>query len=286
MYYFIAKPSEGKKAKLMKALRARLDEAGVSYRFDVTQRKGEERELAERYSQEENAVIVAVGGDGMLNGVLSGLRDPSRCVLGVIPAGTGNDFAAAAWIPYGEKALDLILAGASKPTDYIEFSDGKRSMNIAGMGIDVDILVRCDRKKRFRAKSKYFLSLLSSLLHYRGSRMTIRANGESYAGNFLIAAICNGSRFGGGIPICPPAVIDDGKLEIVYADCPSRIKIPFALIKLMKGKILDLPFAHRITCEAAEFEAEPPITAQYDGELFAAEKFSAKVGKGLKMFRG
>ncbi len=287
MLYLIAKPADGrKKKKLYAEIEDRLRAEKVPHEWRLTTRKGEGAELAAACSAEADAVIVTVGGDGSLNDVLSGIRDPSSCTLGLIPAGTGNDFAEAAKIPQGLGALELILRGAPKETDYIQFSDGRRSLNIAGLGIDVDILARCEKRKHFHARSKYFLSLLSSLCHYRGMRITVRANGEEVADNMLIAAVCNGSRFGGGIPICPPAVIDDGKLEIIYAGCPKRIKIPFALIKLMKGKILDLPFAHRITCEEAELLTEAPFTAQYDGELYEAEAFRVHIARGLKMFRG
>ena len=102
----------------------------------------------------------------------------------------------------------------------------------------------------------------------------------------LLAAVCNGKEFGGGIPICPPAVIDDGLLDLVFADCPRRIKIPAALLKLMRGKVLSLPFAHYARCKEAEFIPVSPFTAQYDGELYRAESFSARVMTDLKMFRG
>lgn len=219
--------------------------------------------------------------------MLSGLKDPAACTLGLIPAGTGNDFASAAHIPWGIKALDLILGKEPKDTDYLAFSDGRRSLNIAGIGIDVDILQRCERKKHFTARSKYFFSLLSSLLHYGGAKMTIRGGGETAEGNYLLAVVCNGSTFGGGIPICPTADIGDGKLELLYIDCPSRFKIPFALLKLMRGKLLTLPIAHIVSCESAELLPQTPCVAQYDGELYQTEGLKAEIVHGkLKMYRG
>ncbi len=287
MFYVIAKPLKKKKAGLHGEIKARLTEAGIPFEFHVTSRKGEGKELAARFSVRENAVLIVVGGDGTLNDVLSGIADPKTCTLGLIPAGTGNDFAAAASIPYGIAALDLIFKGEPQFTDFLAFSDGRRSMNIAGIGIDVDILQRCERKKHFTARSKYFFSLVSALFHYRGAEMKICANGEETEGRYLISVVCNGRQFGGGIPICPPAVIDDGKLELVYVDCPSRWKIPFALIKLMRGKLLTLPIAHRQTCEEAELIPRSLCTAQYDGELYDAERLKVTVvHRELKMYRG
>ena len=284
MISFVAKPLKGKKTKLFEEIKARMERERLPYRFYVTSRKSEETELAAKISEEENPVIVAVGGDGTLNGVLRGLKDPSECTLGLIPAGTGNDFAAMAGIPQGIEALDLILKNEPVYTDYLSFSDGLRSLNIAGVGIDVDILLRCERMKHFHAKSKYFFSLLTSLRKFHGLKIKITADGKSEEGNFLLAAVCNGRQFGGGIPICPPASIDDGKLELVYVTCPKHKLIP--LLKLMRGKVLSLPISRHISCEEATLEPELPYTAQYDGELFEPASFHVKiVHDKLKMYR-
>lgn len=284
MIHLIAKPLKGRKAKLFDRLKERLESAGCAYQFHLTSRQGEGTELARTYSETGNTLVV-VGGDGMLNEVLFGM-DPSLCPLGVIPAGTGNDFASSAKIPKGAEALELILGSEPKETDYIQFSDGRKSLNIAGLGIDVDILARCYRMKHLHAKSKYFLSLVASLCKYKGCEIEVHAGGETIKGNMLIAAICNGRQFGGGIEICPPADIGDHKLDLVFVDYPKRFQIPFALLKLMRGKVLKVKFAHHMQCEEAEFILNAPFTAQYDGELGNAEVFRAKLMRGLRVFRG
>ena len=286
MISFVAKPLKGKKAKLFEEIKARMERERLPYRFYVTSRKSEETELAAKISEEENPVIVAVGGDGTLNGVLRGLKDPSECTLGLIPAGTGNDFAAMAGIPQGIEALDLILKNEPVYTDYLSFSDGLRSLNIAGLGIDVYILEQCFRMKFGKAKGKYFRSLLSALAKYRGQRVMVEVNGEQFSDQSLIACICNGTQFGGGIPICPPADIEDGKLDLFVASCPSRVKIPFLLIKLMRGKILNSPVARHILCESVRIVQVEGKTAQFDGELAETRTLTARVvHEKLKVFR-
>ena len=285
MLYLIAKPLKGKKAKLIPEIERRLQERNVAYELHFTASKEDGAVLAANFSAEKGNTVVVIGGDGTVNNVLSGLN-VENAAFGIIPAGTGNDFADTAKIPLGLPALDLILNSEPKDTDFLQFSDGRRSLNVAGIGIDVDVLARCERMKHFRAKSKYFISLLKSLLTYRGCNMKIACGEFSAEGNFLLAAFCNGKVFGGGIPICPDAEIDDGKMNLIYAECPPRRKIPAALIKLMHGKILSLPFAHQITCTKAELMPEAPFFAQCDGELFEATSFSAEIVSGLKLFRG
>lgn len=278
----------GKKGKKTLALaEERFRKEGVEYRIFVTKAKGHATELARSLTEGGENFLVVMGGDGTLNEVLNGISRPEECYLGLIPAGTGNDFAASANISHGIAALDLILNGQAKETDYIQFSDGRRTMNIAGLGMDVDILSRCERGKVFHGKIKYFLSLIASLIKFRGVKIRVSAEGFAKEYNALIAAVCNGKQLGGGIPLCPPAVIDDGKMELLVIESPKRSKLPGALIKLMKGKILSLPIATRITCECAEIIPESACIAQYDGELYKTERLNAALVTGkLRMFRG
>lgn len=273
--------------RLLDKIEERLRAWGGEYRVFRTEKQGEATELARRLTEEGERTIVAVGGDGTLNDVLSGLTHAEECVLGLVPAGTGNDFAASAKIPYGVDALGLILTSEAKPTDYIQFDDGRRSMNIAGLGIDVDVLQRCERMKGFHKKVKYFLSLLVSLMKYRGVTVCVEAEGRTSVGKALIAAVCNGKYLGGGIPLCPPAEVADGKLDLITVDCPARRKILPALIRLMRGKILSLPFAHHTRCERAVITPRTRTVAQYDGELRETDALAATLVTGkLKMFRG
>ncbi len=281
-----AKSLRKKNKNLLERITERMTAEGLECHIHTTSQKGDATRFAQKLCESGDRTIVVIGGDGMMNDVLSGI-DPERCKLGLIPAGTGNDFAATANIPHGEAALDIILKGEAKDTDYLQFDDGRRSLNISGYGIDVDILIRCQKMKLFRGKCKYFMGLLATLFKYRGSQVKIEIDGKEWEQKAMIAAICNGKCFGGGIPLCPPAEIDDGKLELVVVDYPKRSKILGALIKLMKGKIFTVPFAHRYTCDRATITPPAPTTVQYDGELYEAQSLAATLVHGkLKMFRG
>ena len=198
--------------------------------------------------------IIVVGGDGTLHEVLNGLSDPSACRLGLIPAGTGNDFAAAAGIPLNaEEAAGLILDGGTKETDYLRIGD-LRCMNVGGMGMDVDVLVRC-KKGKIKGKIKYFLSLLQSLFAFKGYRLTIESEGRKEEHRALIAVACNGRQIGGGIRY------------------------------LMKGKVLEYPAAEHFRCERVKITPVQPCTLQMDGELYDGVDFDVSIGRGLKMYR-
>ena len=249
MLNFIVNPNPKKLGALLEEIAARLNAEKIPFDILSGTTKEETRAIAGRLSESGPVQIVAVGGDGTVNDVVSGITVPENVELGIIPMGTGNDFAEAVGIPNGIAALDLILKGPSRYTDFIDCGENK-SLNIAGLGIDVDILERCYRMKGHK-RSKYFRSLLASLFHYKGQKIEVTVGDECFSVTAFIAAVCNGSQFGGGIRICPPADPGDGKLDLVVISCPKRSKILFELIRLMRGKILERPISRHILCEEA-----------------------------------
>lgn len=277
----------GKGGKILERTEQRLKREEVPYHIFRSEKKGAVTLFAKSLTEAGEKNIIAFGGDGTVNEALSGLYKPEEVTFGIIPAGTGNDFAAAANIPFGEKALDLILYGEAKPTDYIQFSDGRRSLNITGLGIDVDILERYEARKQRGKRGSYFRSLLSSLRHFEPIELSVTADGERKEYTAMIAALCNGSRFGGGIKICPTARIDDGKIELIVVDCPKRSKMLIELIYLMRGKILKRPIVHHLLCDEVIIEPKKACSAQYDGEIKPCESLHGNIVHGaLKMFRG
>lgn len=272
--------------KLIAKTEKRLAAAGIAYRIFYTDKPGAAFKYARSLSSAGGKEFLVVGGDGTVNEVLSGLVDPSVCTLAVMPAGTGNDFAVAAGIPSRMKALELYLNGVPRPVDYIECGT-RRSMNIAGTGIDVEVLRRCERMKYGTRRGKYFRALVACLLRYRGTKLRVTVNGETKEYTALIAAVCNGTQFGGGIPLCPIAEIDDGQLELVIVDCPPPRTLVLELVRLMRGKLLTRPITHHIPCNGAVIEGEGNIFVQYDGEICEEGALNAKIVRGaLKLYRG
>ncbi len=287
MLHFIVNPHAKNAKKVLPALKGRLAEADAEY--DLFEGESREEAIAHvrALSEAGERQFVAVGGDGTLNDIVNALTTLEGVELGLIPAGTGNDFAEAAGIPFGEKALDLILSGEAKETDYLDCGT-HRSLNIAGLGIDVDVLERCYRMKRGSDKGKYFRALLSSLFRYKGQRVKVTVDGERvWEHTAFIVAACNGRQFGGGIPIDPLAKVDDGKIDLLLISLPKRWKIPFYLVKLMHGKAPDLPITERVLCDEAVIEQTDGEYIQLDGELLPAKVLTCRVVHGaLKIFRG
>ncbi len=286
MYHIILNPTAGKKKALknLSIVERILTERGIAYEAHKTCAVHDAEDIAKRLTLAGAEDILVIGGDGTLHEVLNGLHDPSRCCLGLIPSGTGNDFAGRLNIPLdAEKALKLIIDGEAKGIDYLEVG-GVRCMNVAGIGMDVDVLERCKRGK-LKGKMKYLLSLVRSLFAFKGIPVSIKSDGVEEKRKVLLAAACNGTQFGGGIAICPVACPNDGKMDVVVVDCiGGKMKIIKAFLKLLKGKILEYPAASHFLCDSAQFLPDSPCTVQLDGELYADLDFTVFIKQGLRFY--
>ncbi len=287
MYHIILNPVAGKKKALknLKKTEKILNERGISYEAHKTCAIHDAEQIARLLTLGGAEDIIVIGGDGTLHEVLNGIADPSKVRLGLIPSGTGNDFAEKAGIPTSaEKALKIILNGEAKPTDYLEVG-GLRCMNVGGIGMDVDVLERCKRGK-LKGKLKYLLSLIQSLFAFKGLPVTIESEHGEERREVLIAAACNGTQFGGGISICPTAETDDGLIDVVAVDCiGGKWKIIKAFMVLMKGKVLEFPLTTHFQCKKVRFIPDAPCAAQLDGEVYQGLDFTVTLGKGLHFYR-
>ena len=287
MYHIIFNPVAGKKkaSKNLETVKRILLERKVEFEVHQSCDVHDAEAIAKRLTEKGETELLVLGGDGTLHEVLNGISDPTACRLGLIPSGTGNDFAEKLGIPLdAEKAMRIILDGEAKETDYLEVG-GVRCMNVGGLGMDVDVLERC-QKGKIKGKIKYLMSLIKSLFAFKGYRIKIENENREETHDALIAAACNGSQFGGGITICPTAEVDDGKISVIIVDCiGGKWKIIKAFIQLMKGRILQYPATTHFLCERVKFIPEKPCTVQLDGELYRNLEFDVKIQKGLKMYR-
>lgn len=288
MHYIIVNELhlKGKHLKKLNTVKSVFERVGIEYEVLPTTHKGHATEYARKItSSEGNHTLIAMGGDGTLHEILNGFENFENNALGLIPFGTGNDFAAGAGIPLDIKqAAEKIAFRAPAHVDFIELSSGLRSLNIVGMGIDVEVLQRTYSGKR-HGKSKYFRSLIASLFKFKSCNFTIEYDGKSEQHFGLIAALGNGSRFGGGIKICPEAKIDDGYLDLIIVDYLSRIKLISALMKLMRGKVNKIKEATIARVKSAKFVMDKPeFTIQAEGELYKNVPIDAKIVTGKLNF--
>ena len=263
MYYIIAneKHLKGKGSRQLETVKNVFEAAGKEYEVLLTRKEGDAKLHAERITSSD------------------------RCYLGLIPFGTGNDFAASAGVPMDVKrAAEIIAFKAPRPIDFIELSSGLRSINSIGTGIDVDILKRV-YSKNMRGRSKYLRALIYSLIHFKSYNFTLKYDGKEEKHYGLIAALGNGKQCGGGIKLFPNAKIDDGWLDLLIVDYISKAKILGAFIKLMRGKADKIKNVTFVKTKAAEFvQDNENYTVQAEGELYDNTPINAHIVEGRLKF--
>lgn len=263
-----------------------LKNKGVDFALHYTEYPKHAVTLTDELIKNGATDIIVVGGDGTLHEALNGFSDFDRVSLGLIPCGTGNDFASSVGIPEApEKALDLILTKKPQFTDFMQMPT-VRGINIIGMGIDVDVLRRYEKAKR-KTKLTYTLCLIKSLMKFNYIGFDVEtADGKKESYKSIIAAVANGHRYGGGIAVCPPAKPFDGKLDFVAMKEMKKLKLIGAFMKLKKGKILTLPQAVHFNTTDIKITPEGDYTVQIDGQLYDNIPFEVKiVSDTLKMYR-
>lgn len=273
MYHIIVNSLniKGKNANKLNIVKAVFDRSGKQYEIHMTEHRGHAREIAaeiSRYSSDLH--IIAMGGDGTLHEVLNGIEDPSTCHLGLIPLGTGIDFAVTAGIPTDDVkcAAEIIVFKAPTAVDYLELSNGVRAINAVGYGMDVDVLRRAYSRKG-TSRNKYFRAFVRSLMHYKAKPFQVVCDGKRSRHNGIIACIGNGRQIGSGIKLLPDADISDGYLDLIVVNDLSRWKTMVAFLKLMHGKLADIREATKLRGkQAVIIPEEDTFTVQAEGELY------------------
>lgn len=266
-----------KNKKKLKTVESALKNAGLEYEVHRTVLPEEPVKITEKITSGSGNVIIAMCGDGTLHGILNGFKNFRENFLGLIPLGTGNDFAKSAKIPHNaKKAIKIIISKSPRPIDFIQFSSGLRSMNAAGMGIDVDVLKHAYAGNH-KGKTKYLRSLIYCLTRFKSYDFTAVYEGKEEEHRGLLAAIGNGRQIGGGIKICPDAKIDDGYLDLVICDYISKRAIPAAFLKLMRGKVNNVKQITALKVKGVKFIPHENYTIQADGELYDNTTIEVKV---------
>lgn len=252
----------------------------IAYSLYLTNKPGHATELA-RSLTKNGGEIVALGGDGTFHEVLNGISDIQNTALGFIPSGRGNDFVRAAGCSLDPiKALEDILRRETKSIDYIDVN-GTRCLNVAGTGLDIDVLERVAGKTN---KISYLVSLIYCLHHFKPYHVKVKVNGEEHVFDCIMAGVCNGIAIGGNIRLSPLSLIDDGKLDVIVMTMPENGRIMSVLPKFVRGKHMDLPITHHFVTDEVHIESNRPV--QLDGEIYRNLSLDCKIVKGgLKTYK-
>ena len=221
-------------------------------------------------------VVVSVGGDGMLSS-LAGLVAEGGGVLGVLPAGRGNDFARMLDLPSAPEAVaELFLSGTTREVDLISLRNGQgEDRLVAGSvyaGVDARASEIVDRARLLPGTVQYPYAALRALATYRPGRYRVSVDGDAREYSAATVVVANSAYYGKGMRIAPAASLTDGVLDVVVIEAASRIALMRALPSVYDGSHVERNEIHVLTGRRVELSgrARVPIPVGGDGEPLGA----------------
>lgn len=255
-YVFIINPASGKtdydkiKQNIMKTLE------NENYEIYETKAPKEATEIASRFKNEENTIVYSVGGDGTLNEVVNGIAK-GKCKLGIIPTGSGNDF----YRTLKEAQTENVRLDLGKV-------NGRYFINIASVGMDAETCNNANKtKSKIKLHSSYYLALIHTFLTFKSKSLKLKIDKNVYAGDYIIAAICNGKYYGGGFKIAPVASFDDNQFDIYLVSKASKFKLIKILLALLKSEHEKYNEVRKYTGKNITITSENNLIVNIDGEI-------------------
>jgi diacylglycerol kinase (ATP) len=230
-------------------------------------------------------LLFAMGGDGTFQGLVNAAFG-SDALLGVLPAGGGNDFASALGLPKDPiAAARAVLRGDQRRVDLVRAqTDGGRQRLYAGgggVGLDVDAVKHASGTyRRLPGRLRYVAAALHAFRDFKG--LCVRAefsSGEAYDGSggasqhgsieaeVLLAAVLNTPSYGAGLRLAPDAQIDDGWLDLAFLRELRALQVLAMLPRLVKSGNLPSSHLQRSRVRKVRLSTDPPCFFQGDGEI-------------------
>lgn len=208
--------------------------------------------------------FVVVGGDGMVH-LAAGLLAGTGVPLGVVPSGTGNDFARGLGVPLGDpqRAVAALLEALDRPARTIDAGlirseDGSPERWFAGVlsaGFDSAVNERANALRWPRGRQRYNVAILIELLRLRPRRYSLVVDGQPRSVEALLISVANNTSFGGGMRIAPKALLDDGLLDLFIVAPMSRLSFLRIFPRVFAGthvgdRHVSIERVHRVRLEA------------------------------------
>lgn len=236
-------------------------------------------ELARQAAEAGYERVIALGGDGTVHEVVNGLMQvpaEKRPILGVVPVGSGNDFAHAIGIPTDPaEALQVALNADPKPVDivHVQSPDGEIDEyfdNTLGIGFDTIVTIRSHQLPLLRGFLMYLAAVLQTIaLNHQGVYYRLETDNGLLELNGLMVVACNGGREGGGFLLSPEFSLTDGKLDIIAVEKVSRLMMLRLLPEFIRGTHLGFKQVHFTRTSRLTITASAPLYIHADGEILA-----------------
>jgi diacylglycerol kinase (ATP) len=276
----------GKALKILPKVLAYLQLNGLEFKTFETlaNRENSLAEITEELSNGITSVIV-IGGDGTINLVANALVN-SQIPLGIIPAGTGNDYVKMLHIGSSLKQqIETSVFGKTIKVDVGKCND-RIFVNGIGIGFDGQIAENMINDKSWlRGHFKYYYHVLKILAFFKSIRLTVMIDGSTTTKNYFLLTIAKGITFGGGFRLVPHGKLDSGLLAICEIAPLAPIKRFLNLIRLEKGTHDQLNEVTLSTATTIHITENKTAKAHIDGEFIGSPPFEISVLKEALLIR-
>ena len=234
--------------------------------------------LARQAAEDGYHLVIAAGGDGTVHEVINGLMQvpaETRPRLGIVPLGSGNDFAHTVGIRTNPaEALKQVFTGQPTRIDLGRFDIGRGEPeyfdNTFGMGFDATVTIRSHRITLLRGFLMYLVAVLQTIaLNHEAPRMQIETDQGSWDEETIMFVVCNGPREGGGFLVAPGSVVNDGVLNYAAIRHVSRLMMLRLIPEVMKGTHGRFKQVRLGQLNKLQLRSEKPMTIHADGEVIS-----------------
>lgn len=270
---FVANPAAGKgrEGREGRRIRAELESAGLGGEWLETRAPDDGLSLAAAAAEAGAGLVVAVGGDGTVNEIAGGLlRVPAerRPLLGLVPAGTGNDYARV----LGLRAWDVAGAAAALKRRDVRSLDagdvnGRFFANGFGLGFDGSVAETASAITWLRGFPAYLAAVFAVLARWKNFVLTAEIDGERLEGPSILVAVTIGPASGGGFHLTPDARPDDGQFDLCRLGDFGKLEALKHLPKTLNGTHVTLTKATLRRGREVTLRSDRPLTAHVDGNL-------------------
>ncbi|MCL4273726.1 MAG: diacylglycerol kinase family lipid kinase [Anaerolineales bacterium] len=237
-------------------------------------------ELARQAAEEGCDLVIAMGGDGTVHEVMNGLMQvpaEKRPVMGVVPIGSGNDFAYSIGIM---QKSSYALAHALKaenvqPVDIGLMTDehGRREYfdNTLGIGFDAVVTIRSHKLPIVKGFLMYLTAVIQTIvLNHNPASIKVETEAETWEDKLLMFTLCNGLREGGGFMLSPDSKNNDGVMESVAVTKVSRATMFRLVPEFMKGTHMRFKQIRMGQFKRLTLTSDLPLYIHADGEIFTS----------------
>lgn len=259
-------------------------------------------ELAKQAAEEGYDLVIAMGGDGTVHEVMNGLMqvpENKRPIMGVVPIGSGNDFAYSMGLT---QKSDHALAHALK-AENIQSVDiglmtdehGRKEYfdNTLGIGFDAIVTIRSHKLPIVKGFMMYLTAVIQTIfLNHHPAKVQIETENDKWEDQVLMVTLCNGPREGGGFMLSPDSKNDDGKMEFLTVKKVSRATMFRLVPEFMKGTHMRFKQIRMGEFKKFNLVSDIPLYIHADGEIFTTFGSNLKrvsfeiLPKALKVVKG